>query len=91
MAYPFLKLPTLGEFLDIAISKHGAKENKTAKVQGLHGQTEIRYLIRECSNGKKALAVIPDIKNEERLTPSVLRSLCNCLEISLKEFGFDLG
>ena len=91
MAYPFVKLPSLEDFRATVLSvKYGA-ELETIRMSGPRGKTDVEVLVRQIGNDKKRIAVIPDIKSSETLTPHVLRSLCIQLGIDPADFGLDLG
>ncbi len=86
MAYPFIKWPTLKEFVDKAKREFGAKETTVSgTLIGPRGPVTVVALERE---GK--CAVLPD-DDGQRLTPTMLRSLCNRLGMSLEPFGFTIG
>jgi hypothetical protein len=82
MAYPFIQLPTLGDFLPMAQTKFGVR---VKMVQG----TSDHYLSRDTEKGKR-LASMPKLALGDRLQFELLRSLCNQLDIPEKEFGVDI-
>lgn len=85
MAYPFIQWPTLKQFVDKAKGSHGAKEvGIKGALVGPRGPVAVMALERE---GK--CAVLPD-DDGQRLSPTVLRSLCNRLGIPLSAFGFTI-
>lgn len=90
MAYPFAPLPSLDDFIDrVTSTAYGSKIN-TTDVSGPRGRIKIEVLTRKIGNGKQRIAVIPDLKGSDILTPHVLRSLCVQLDIPPKDFGLDL-
>jgi hypothetical protein len=89
MAYPFTKFPSLDEFIGRATSPEYHAKTGSVKMTGPRGKVEIRVLIRKLQKTKK-LAVIPDIKGDDILTPHVLRSLCVQLDIPPSDFGLTL-
>ena len=71
MAHPFAQLPTLREFIEeIPIS---------FQLVGPKGKVDIRCL--RSPSGRTA--VLPEIEEDDRLTPTVLASLCRRLKIDL--------
>lgn len=87
MPYPMTPLPTLADFVDKA-KKHGIKLRETESVTtGPRGPVKFRYLYKEPS----MIAILPDIKDDDVLTPVVLRSICRKLEIPVEDFGLHLG
>jgi hypothetical protein len=88
VAYPFGPMPTLGEYVQKAREQGCTLGTTTAHIVGRPDQ-EVRYLSR--SGPPHLVAVLPAISDEDRLTPSVVRSLSNQLAIPLSAFfGFDL-
>lgn len=90
MAYPFIPLPSLSDFIDRAISQKYGAQIETIDMSGPRGQIEIKVLVRKGKKGKQKLAVIPDLKDDDILIPHVLRSLCVQLDIPPKDFGLHL-
>ena len=82
MAYPFIQLPTWGDFLSMAQTKFGV-QIKT--VQG----TSDSYLLRETEKEKR-VASMPRLGLGDRLQLEVIRFLCNQLDIPEKEFGVEI-
>lgn len=89
MAYPFIQMPTLGEFVARVISEYQA-QIKEIDISGPRGPVKVRVLIRTGKDTKTKIAVIPDLKDGEYLIPTVLRSLCTQLDIPPKDFGLYL-
>ena len=79
MTYPFIQLPTWGDFLPIAQTKFGV-QIKTVEVTSSH------YLLRETEQERR-LASMPRLALGDHLQFEVIRSLCNQLDIPEKEFG----
>lgn len=83
MAFPFGPAPTLGDFINMAVKEYGAElKTSNATVIGIDGKrANPRYLVREV-NGKRLHATLPtDIADNEGLTPILIFSLCQRLEI----------
>ena len=91
MAYPFAPMPTLGGFVDRVTSFYEAEVMDIDGISGPRGKANVRSLVRTGKDGKKKIAVIPNLKDDEFLIPSALRSLCVQLDLPLKDFGFILG
>ena len=89
MAYPFIQLPTLSEFVARVTSEYKA-QIKTINMSGPRGPIKVEVLFRAGMDGKNKFAVIPDLKNDDHLIPTVLRSLCTQLGIPPKDFGLHL-
>lgn len=84
MSGPFVQLPTLSEFLERAEAEFDCDRGEES-VEGPRGPAKVRYLIRTVGDSTK-YAVLPEIAEGERLTPSKLRSVCAALEIDHTEF-----
>lgn len=87
MAYPFASMPTLGEFVS-QVQAHGwEKREFQGGLVGPRGPVNVRYL-----KSKQNVIVMlpPDISDDERLTSTVLRSLCNRTGIDPGHFGLIL-
>jgi hypothetical protein len=82
MGYPFIQLPTWGDFLPMAQSKFGV-QIKTVQATSDH------YLFRDTEKEKR-LASMPRLALGDRLQFEVIRSLCNQLDIPEKEFGVEI-
>jgi len=89
--YACLILPSLGEFRAILEKEFDCKYKKLdgVLVDPDGKEHEVYYFERKI--GKKTLFVPADVPDDNVLTPSVLRSLCSRLQISLDRFGFILG
>ncbi len=90
MAYPFIPLPSLSDFIARVTSTEYEARIETVNMSGPRGETEIKVLVRNGKKGKQRLAVIPDLKQNDILTPHVLRSMCVQLDIPPKDFGMHL-
>ena len=88
MAYPFQPALTLGEFVARAVAEFGcALEVAARDPVGPRGPTRIRYLQR----GSSSFVVLPGtMTDDDVLTPTVLRSLCERLGIPASAFGLTL-
>ena len=82
MAYPFIQLPTWGDFLSMAQIKFGV-QIKTVQATSDH------CLLRETKQ-EKHLASMPRLALDDHLQFEVIRSLCNQLDIPEKEFGVEI-
>jgi len=91
MAYPFTPMPSLGDFIESLLSNKYRVHIETIEMSGPRGKVGIEALVRKGKKGKKKLAVIPDFKKDDILTPHVLRSLCVQLDIPPKDCGLHLN
>ena len=82
MAYPFVQLPTWGDFLPMAQGKFGVR------IKTVHGTSD-HYLSRDTEKEKR-LASMPRLALSDRLQFELIRSLCNQLDIPEKEFCVDI-
>lgn len=93
MPYPLTPMPTLGEFIARLTSdeyKAKIKKIKTTLI-GPRGEANIEFLMRTGKDGKVKIAIIPNLRQDEHMTPSILRSLCIQLDISPADFGLILN
>jgi len=72
MPYPFAPMPTLGEFINRAISA-GCELRTMTGLIGPRGDATVRYLVRKVGNVYRVLP-LPGLSDDERLTPSTLES-----------------
>ena len=92
MAYPFAPMVTLGEFIARAMNDYKAKKKRIkADLNGPRGKATVEFLSRIGKDGETKIAVIPDTRKDEHLTPTILRSLCNQLDIPPIDFGLSLN
>ncbi len=78
---------TLREFIEKVSSDHGVEfKEREEPITGPRGDVILRYLQRD-----SRIVPLVDIDEGEVLTPTVLRSLCQQLDIPCEEFGFELG
>ncbi|MEW8436932.1 MAG: hypothetical protein AB2689_02145 [Candidatus Thiodiazotropha taylori] len=91
MAYPFARMPGLGEFINRACQDYGA-ELRASKIgfEGPEGTVFPRYLFRIHDNNQYH-ATLPGCEESEILTPTIVRRLCKGLEIPLSDFGLSLS
>jgi hypothetical protein len=82
MSSPWAHLPTLGQFI-VAAKSQGCREGTLAGIVGPRGPVLARYLVGAGRNG--AIAILPNIKNREHLTPTMVGNLVRALKI----VGFD--
>jgi hypothetical protein len=78
MAYPFAQMPTLKSFIDAAVNE-GCREGISQKpIVTSRGAAHARYLV-----GRNGVPyILPDIGDEDRLTPTVLASMIRVLQIN---------
>ena len=87
MAFPFQQMPTLAEFVESATGSHGCQLHvPDFEIKGPDGSVKAHYLTRE-QDGETLHVVLPEIPDDERLTPVVLYSLCERLGISTGLFN----
>jgi hypothetical protein len=92
MAYPFAKVPRYGE-----LKRRFEKEFDCVhlKAEGTlkdsQGNEHVVYYFERVVGGKTLQANTPDLKDDERVLWSVVRSLCARLDIDPAAFGLDLG
>ena len=92
MAYPFTQMPTFGEFIARITDEHKAKIRKiNSTLSGPRGKAKIEFLMRTGKDGEIKVAIIPNLREDEHLTPSVLRSLCAQLDVPYTDFGLTLN
>ena len=93
MAYPFVQLPTFDEFIGRLTSKEFGCTFETVEDPMMDGKGEchsIHFLQRFVGGEKLTYAIyIEDFG--DRLSFSLLRSICARLEIDAKAFGLELG
>jgi hypothetical protein len=93
MAYPFVQLPTFGEFIGRLTSNEYkcSFETDTFPMTDGDGDTHsIHYLKREV-DGETIKCVIEIEDFDQRLSFTLLRSVCARLKINVKDFGLTLG
>ena len=86
MAYPFTKMPTLGEFLARASAYGVTVAVSASRVVGPRGEITFRYARR----GDGPPVIIPD-SDDEVLTPIALSNFCRQLNVPPDEFGLVIG
>lgn len=87
MAYPFSQMPTMREFKDRITTEFGFQVRSPRKT--LYNEA-ILFVAKRDAKGITRIVIIPNHKDNYRLTPDNLRSLCARLDIPLAAFGFDL-
>ena len=89
-AYPFVKMPTLGEWIRRACDAYGCTlDEQAVTVLGPDGISNPSVLSRETSDDTFNV-VLPYVSYEDRLTPHMLRNLCTRLGLPLSDFGLAL-
>jgi len=86
-------MPTLAEFIrHVSAPPYNAQRQSVQRsVVGPRGKATIDYLRRTLPNGPTRIAIVPDISDDDRLTPTQLRSLCYALDILPEDFNLSLG
>lgn len=79
MAFPFSAMPTLGQFVTRAVEQ-GCSVKEVLGMVGQEGDIKARYLIGLGRN--PAIAVLPNIKDDERLSPALIANLVRVLKVS---------
>ena len=79
MASPFTALPTLREFIERAVAQ-GCREGAVTGVVGPRGEMTGRYLAAPGAKG--AIKILPNIRDDEHLTPSMVASLVRVLKVT---------
>ena len=91
MAYPFGPMPTLKEFIKVAVEEFGAQLSESGHaVLGPRGASVPRYLERKVEGGF-CHVTLPNLSENDILTPPVISYLCQSLQIPSSRFGFILG
>lgn len=73
--------PTLRQFIIAAVAQGGRERFARGEIVGWKGPMKAHYLIRPRSTGD-IVAVLPDIRDSDPLTPTVLAYLVRVLEVS---------
>lgn len=79
MAYPFTAFPTLRTFIERALSQGCEEGLLTDCLVGPRGPVTIRYLVAPGEDG--AIAILPEMDDDERLTPTVISQLVRVLRV----------
>jgi hypothetical protein len=87
LAYPFVQTPTLDEFVKLAQANGCQEHHFGGTITGPRGAASIRCL----KGNRNVIVILPNIASDQRLTPTVLRSLCNQLALDPKLFGLTSG
>ena len=83
MAYPFAQMPTLGEFVEYAVSQGCMMHEFPGRMIGPRGSVTPR-----CLRGlKNVISILPNIDDDDRLTPLLLRNLCAQLGLDINHFS----
>lgn len=78
MPHPFAAMPSLKQFVDNAI-RQGCREGVSSPIHGPRGEVRSRYLVGHGPSG--AVAILPNIDDDERLTPGKLSYLARVLKV----------
>ena len=82
-------MTSLGEFITKAKEDYGCTViEDSVQLVGPDGESSFSTIKRL---GTDYQAILPNLDLDEYLTPHVLRSLCNRLDIDPSDFGFHLG
>ncbi len=79
MPFPFTAFPTLRAFIDAAVAQGCREGTIEGRLVGPRGPVAIRYLVAPGPNG--ALAILPEMGDEERLSPTVISNLVRVLRV----------
>lgn len=89
-AYPFIYYPTWAEFR-AEIAKEFGVELRTIRTDEIDDVPDIIYLERQ-HDGKVLCYPFPILlEEEERMTLSLLRKICEYLELPVAHWGLTLG
>lgn len=77
MPYPFGQMPTLREFIEAALEEGCEEKFSEGEIVGQRGAAKARYLVGR--NG--VIYIVPNMKDNERLAPSVMASMARALKI----------
>ena len=89
-AYPFVQMPTFGEFINIAEREHGYTYRAMAIGVIRPDGMQMMSVMSRIDNGVPSDEIMPRISNDTRLQPHMLRDLCSRLQIPLSRFGLVL-
>lgn len=88
-AFPFAQMPTFGEFLRVAEREFGCVYQVVNEFQ-LAGPDGVYFSVLQREvNGRLLEVKAPRLSNEDRLTLTTLRNLCNRLRIPQERFDLD--
>ena len=86
MAYPFAQLPTFGSFRQRLVDEFDCRcYELEATINGARA-----WCLERTVDGQ-ILRYGVTYDTDERLVPSVVRSICARLHVDVKEFGFTIG
>ena len=85
MAYPFIDWPTFGAFRQRLVEEFGCEYHEVATINS----DRVNRLRRTVDGDVRDYGVT--YGDDERVTPTVLRSICRRLDVDVKEFGLNLG
>jgi len=88
VSYPFAPAITYGEFKARAVRDFGCRIENATMRNVISGKEMTSEVIRRTDGAKR---VVCDIGDQDRLAPTVLRSLCQGLNIPAECFGLELG
>jgi hypothetical protein len=88
MTYPFVRFPSLKQFIDNVVDKYEAELFLSAGV-GPRGKPTTKSIIRRC-DGKVFIGTIPEMSDDTIINPHMLRSLCIQLNLNCMDFGLIL-
>jgi hypothetical protein len=91
MAYPMMPWPTFADFRARLVAEFGCTYKELPgqlSVNGCDPET-VCYLERKVEDEMRRYAVV--LKDDERVAPSVIRSICARLELDPRKFGLTLG
>lgn len=91
MPFPFSQLPTFAELKTILAREFACQfKSEEVRIEVLNDSYFIHYFDRVVGGRVLSHSVVIDDEGE-RITPTLLRSICENLEIPLDRFGLELG
>jgi len=84
VAFPFAEMPTLGDFIEWAEMRYGIRRKDSPTLaEGPRGPVKWTYLQR---NEGDPFVVLPDMADQDRLSPNEVRSFCETLGMENRWF-----
>ncbi len=91
IAYPMIQMPTVKDFVKRLEEEYGVVTKDVTCLSDHEGELWMRYLYREVDDVKRGVMLPQDLDIEsDMLTPSVIRNICDRLDIPKGDFGFTL-
>lgn len=89
MAYPFTQIPTFLELKDRLVSEYDCAISELE--EQVNGDDHTIFYVERSINGTTKKCVIDKLDDSERITYSVIRTICTRLDIDPSDFGLPLG